>query len=344
MRGKVGGQGSGQCQQEDEVEVVEAEKVEAEVEGKAGGATDFPEPGIEGEEKEEEEEEEEEEEGKGVRLLCHAEYLAFVMGLQCREQAEGGHGEGLEGAIAMQSAANTLYRSPRDTTARGPPLPAVTSPAVPQAGREEGTPGDAGSRLQRGRFTVFSGTFGGDGFLVVRRKSPPGCFERLLAEDCWGEGVDCRPPTWSLIIQDRCRAGWQLGFILPCAGRRALGQTSSQHKLTSEGVESDCEITLGVTALLAEEYFQSRWGTVRGWLGSSCRPALAGAAAWKRQVGKSSLCEGLFPSGSLVIVNVVVHVGDVPILPGTRGSVPAHPGRRYLAPSTPCGRHVTPSR
>lgn len=32
----------------------------------------------------------------------------------------------------MQSAANTLYRSPRDTTARGPPLPAVTSPAVPQ--------------------------------------------------------------------------------------------------------------------------------------------------------------------------------------------------------------------
>ncbi|MPD06037.1 hypothetical protein E2C01_101816 [Portunus trituberculatus] len=32
----------------------------------------------------------------------------------------------------MQSAANTLYRSPRDTIARGPPLPAVTSPAVPQ--------------------------------------------------------------------------------------------------------------------------------------------------------------------------------------------------------------------
>ncbi|MPD01035.1 hypothetical protein E2C01_096546 [Portunus trituberculatus] len=62
----------------------------------------------------------------------------------------------------------------------------------------------------------------------------------------------------------RAAAGWQLGFILPCAGRRALGQTSSQHKLTSEGVESDCEITLGVTALLAEEYFQSRWGFVTG--------------------------------------------------------------------------------
>ena len=38
--------------------------------------------------------------------------------------------------------------------------------------------------------------------------------------------------------------------------------SGSQHKLTSEGVESDCEITLGVTTLLAEEYFQSRWGFI----------------------------------------------------------------------------------
>lgn len=60
------------------------------------------------------------------------------------------------------------------------------------------------------------------------------------------------------------RAGWQLLFILPCAGWRALGQPGSQHKLTSEGVESDCEITLGVTALPAQEYFQSRSGFVTG--------------------------------------------------------------------------------